>query len=269
MSDNQSDNANEIRLESTQKSFMDFLQGLPSQFAEQVQPGGAIDIETRLNIYANAYRMRFIETIETDHEILGLYLGDQLFDTMAEGYIKTHPSNYTSLRQYADSLPEYLAKTEPFSSHPVIAELAKFERLLLVAFDARDMESIDFSAMTELAPESWPEVTCRFHPSVQLFSSEWNSVDIWNALKKEVAPDTAVKQQVSWLIWRNSDRLTQFKSIDSLERTMLTEFLHGKNFAQVCDSLSTIISHQEVPSRAFNILRSWFEKGLIVNVQTA
>ena len=268
MSDNQSNKAGKTQLESTQKSFMDFLQGLPSQFAEQVQPGGTIDIETRLNIYANAYRMRFIETIETDHEILGLYLGDKLFDEMAEGYIKTHPSRYTSLREYADNLPEYLAKTEPFAAHPVIAELAKFERLLLVAFDARDMDSINFSAMTELAPEIWPEVTCRFHPSAQLFNSEWNSVDIWNALKKEVMPDTAVPQEVSWLIWRNSDRLTQFQSIDSIERTMLTEFLRGKNFAQVCDSLSTIIPHQEVPTQAFNILRSWFDKRLIVKIQT-
>lgn len=255
-----------ISLKSTQSAFMNYLLGQSADFAEHVQPGGSIDVKTRMHIYANAYRARFVETIETDHEMLGLYLGDELFDKMAKGYIQTYPSQYTSLRNYADELPNYLANNQPFAAHPVIAELARFERALLVAFDARDVESIVFSDLTKLPPEKWPDVICRFHPSVQLFDSSWNSVDIWNALKKGMTPDAAKQQQVTWLVWRNSERLTQFQSIDTIEQTMLINFLNGKNFAEVCEDLSGTIPQQEIPTRAFNTLKIWFDRKLIIAI---
>jgi len=243
---------------------MNCLLGQPNQFENKVQTGGIIDVATRINIYTNAYRARFIETIETDHPILGSYLGDELFDQMVDGYIRTNPSHFTSLRQYADQLPKYLAANEPFSSHPVIAELARFERCLLSSFDAQDSETIKFETLTSLAPEKWPEVKCRFHPGLQIFRTEWNSVEIWRALKNQQQPEPAqASHHLNWLTWRNADRLTQFRSIDLIELSMLQGFLKGHDFSQICENLTQYLLADEVPTRAVEILKVWFDNNLI------
>ena len=257
---------NDKSLKTMQDDFMDCLLGKPHEFAQWVQPGGSIDVTTRINIYTNAYQARFVETIETDHPMLGLYLGDELFDKMTRGYIRSNPSHFTSLRQYADALPAFLADNHPFSSHPIISELASFERFLLTSFDAQDAKPIGFSKLTELEPQKWPAVQCRFHPSLQIFHSGWNSVDIWRALKQEKTPQPAQpRDNVNWLIWRNGERLTQFRCIDKIELVMLQRFLQGDDFSQVCEILTNYIPEDQVPVRAVAVLKRWFENQLIIN----
>jgi len=261
------DNKTHSELKIIQNDFMDCLLGKANQFEQRVEAGGSIDVATRINIYTNAFSARFIETIETDHPILGSYLGDELFDKMTSGYISAHPSHFTSLRQYADALPEFLANNSPFSAHPIISELAQFERLLLTSFDAKDNDTLNFSALTELAPEKWPEVQCHFHPSLQIFNCEWNSVETWRALKQDKTPEPARQQKgVSWLLWRNADRLTQFRSIDKTELAMLQGFLHGDDFSQVCETLAETMTEDLVPSKAVEVLKLWFESQLIISI---
>ena len=125
-----------------QQQLMAYLLGQDSTIADHVVDQGGITTDVRLGIYRNAYRIRLRETIDVDHPVLGTYLGDELFDRMVDGYIDQHPSSFSSLRQFADRLPKFLSTNTPFSEHPQIAELARFERLLLTAFDAADASSV-------------------------------------------------------------------------------------------------------------------------------
>ena len=59
-----------------QSSFLQFLMGRGDPPEGLVAGHGGMAAHTRLAIYRNAYRLRLREAIETDHEILGRYLGD-------------------------------------------------------------------------------------------------------------------------------------------------------------------------------------------------
>jgi len=254
-------------LSSLQTKFMNFLLGKDYEFLQTIDDSGNITAQKRLDIYKNAFSARFIEAIETDHPILGNYLGDDLFDQMAEGYIRDTPSKFTSLRQYADELPNYLERTNPFSSHPIISEIAYFERLLLSSFDAKDELPLPFSKLTELAPKKWPELTLRFHPSVQIFESKWNSVEAWQAIKKDQNPPLASEQKgVYWLIWRNQERLTQFRSIEKIEYQILIEFIQGNTFSTICENLIGQIPETVIPDRTISILKPWFENHIVIRI---
>ncbi len=260
-------NHDDITLTSVQSKFMASLLGKENDFLQQIEKSGKITSEKRLAIYKNAFSARFIEAIETDHPILGTYLGDDLFDKMAAGYIKSEPSSFTSLRQYADALPNYLATTLPFSEHPIISEIAKFERLLLSSFDAKDENAIPFSRLTELEPEKWPELVLRFHPSLQIFAPQWNSVESWQAIEGEKNPPQAKKQDdLYWLVWRNQDRLTQFRSIDKIEYEMLIGFIKGESFSVICESLVGQMPENEIPEYTISIIKAWFENYIIIRI---
>jgi Putative DNA-binding domain len=247
-----------------QREFLAYLLSGEPAIAARVATRGPAGRDVRLGIYGHAYRARLAEALETDHEVLGRYLGDALWERMVAGYIDAHPSPHRSLRHYGDRLPAWLAANEPFASHPQIAELAAFERRLMDAFDAAEADRADPAPLAALAPEAWPGLRLRFHPSVQPFPAEWNSVEIWRALKAGTAPPEArARPGTRWLVWRGTDRLTQFRSLDADEAAWLDHFLAGGDFAGACELLPDGLPEETGAQTALMRLRAWLQAGLV------
>ncbi|WP_119968438.1 MULTISPECIES: DNA-binding domain-containing protein [Shewanella] len=257
------------KLAKIQQEFMQYLlfeasPEHPQSITHRVAQQTGISAQHRLEIYANAYRTRLTETLETDHQILALYLGDELFDKLSKEYIQTHPSATRSLRHFCNNLTEYLRQDAFFSQYPILADIAEFERRLLVAFDAADADRIGFEALQHLPPEYWPNCQLRFHPSVQVFSCQSNAVESWQALKADTHPDAPYyKRERHWLLWRNSERLTQFESLTVSQHALLTGFIAGQNFAQQCELMLNWYDEHSAPAVVLQTLQDWFKKGMI------
>lgn len=239
-----------------------------NEIMEQIEDHGNVTRDIRLHIYKNAYHARLKETIDNDHQMLGFFLGDDLFDQMVLGYINAYPSDNTSLRHFADKLPTFLAHNPPFSHHPIISELAHFERLLMVAFDAGDANLFTRSLLAVIPPEQWPELVFRFHPSVQIAHFYYNTVETWQALKQEKSPEPTIEQNSKWLLWRNKDRLTQFRSLPTQEYSLITMILKGENFSALCEFLLQDTDEDQASQLALNYLLSWLDDGLIINLKS-
>ena len=250
-------------LNTLQHEFMHHLMDKSSAIAKNVTEQGNVPVSTRLGIYGNAYKVQLKGSIENDHEMLGVYLGDEMFDLMAAGYIASKPSHYTSLRDFCQHLPEYLRITEPFSDSPIIAEIADFERLLLIAFDAGNAARSTLVDLTNIPQAQWPDLKLQFHPSMQVFETCWNSVPSWQALKAEKIPAQQEELEGRWLIWRNHDRITEFRSLAKDEYAMLNGFLRGDSFAQICELLFEFHAEEEIAIMAINYLTSWLKIGII------
>lgn len=256
-------------LKDLQSAFMDTLLNNNDSITKHISKQGNISNELRTNIYTNAYRQRLKEVIETDHDVLAHYLGDELFELLIKEYIQSNPSQNRSLRQFCDKLPQYLQKNAPFSEHPVLNELATFERLLLTAFDAAERDSISFEELLNLEPEQWPHLKLQFKPSMQLFKSSYNSVRIWQALKEsKTPPDTSNSDAQHWLVWRNLNRVTEFKSIEVSEFKLINQFLIGNDFSQACEEMKKYIAIEDISQTAINYLTHLFSENLVTGFNT-
>ena len=258
-------------LKQLQQDFMQYLlapnQQTGEQFHSWVSEQAGLPAASRMQIYANAYMLRLRETIDTDHELLGIYLGDDLFEKMVEDYVRQNPSTFRSLRQFADALPDYLAKDEFFSQYPILADLAAFERRLISAFDAADSEHATFAELQVISPDLWPEIQFRFHPSLQLFSCNSNAVESWQALKAEqTPPQPEVGDARHWLIWRGKERLTEFISMQPYQQTLIHGFLQGHNFAQQCEAMLQWFAEDQVALQVLQALQAWFDMGIIRSI---
>ncbi|WP_394389055.1 putative DNA-binding domain-containing protein [Shewanella woodyi] len=235
-----------------------------SAFSSIITAKSEEDGKTRLGIYASAYRLRLIETIETDHEILGVYLGDELFDKMAQAYINAHPSSFRSLRHFCDALPQFLSDDSFFSQYPILSNIAAFERRLLNAFDAEEQPRASFIELEQLAPEHWPESQFRFHSSVQIFQCQSNAVESWQALKNEqVPPQPDYSIASAWLLWRGEERLTEFISLTEYQLVLLEGFIKGKTLAQQCEIMLNYFDEEQAPVKVLQAIRAWFDMGII------
>ncbi len=236
-------------------------------FNEHVAEQGNISANTRLVIYANAYYARLRSTIETDHDILAHYLGDDMFEAVARGYINSQPSRFSSLRRYCDRLPEFLENDPRFRDYPQLADIARFERRLLSSFDAADARRASFSELQALPAGQWPACRLRFHPSVQLLTCQSNAVEIWQAIKaQEAPPEPDLEYQRHWLLWRGETRLTEFNSITPYQFVLIEGFIKGADFAEQCEAMLEYFDESQAPEQVLRSLRSWFETGLIQSV---
>jgi hypothetical protein len=257
-----------------QTELIDYLVNKKQGVDRYITDGGPIDKQTRLNIYSNAYKLRLQGVIETDHEILSYYLGDELFDLLVEGYINAYPSNQTSLRDFCSNIPIFLKTNNPFKDHPAIAELARFEHTLLFAFDANDSSTSNLLDLNKVSIEDWPNIKVRFHPSMQLFESHYNCVEIWQALKQQHTPPVAIKlDYCAWIVWRNTQRVTEFRSLELSEYESIQTFLKGGSLSDVCEQLLSHYPEDEVSKVAVNYISGWLSHNqvsfIVTNKQTS
>jgi len=249
-----------------QQDLMAYLLDQQNSITGQILDEGC-PVQVRLNIYKNAYRMRLKQALEQDHPMLGLYLGNALFEQMLDTYVDSFPSAYTSLRQFGEQLPVMLADTAPFAQIPIIAEIARFERALLTAFDARDEVRVTQQHLQTIEPEAWSEMVFTLHPSVQILSTEWNAIETWQALKQGEKPPTATQQLSHWLIWRNPEPRTEFRPLSHIETLCFSLILQGVSFGNLCEALSEQISNQDpdkdIARYIEQALTDWLDCGLL------
>ncbi len=250
-------------LAALQKDFLRALTGAGEEVSIALDGGRGIAPSLGLQIYVHAYSARLREALENDHALLAAYLGDELWQQLVLGYISAHPSRHTSLRHFGEGLPQYLRKTAPFSAHPVLAELAAFERSLLDSFDAAESSAAAWDELLQLAPSRWPQLRPSFVPSLGRLGTRMNTVDIWQALKQGRKPPTPRAVPGDWVIWRDAEQVTRFRSLSTEEAALLDHFLAGGDFASACECLQRWHRAAQVPAVAVQALGVWCAEGWI------
>jgi hypothetical protein len=218
-------------------------------------------------VYRYAYGSRLVEAMRNDHELLHLYLGDEMFDEMGHAYVKARPSGHPNLRWFSQGLPEFLKSTAPYSEHPVLCDLAALEKALNDAFDAAEGKVVELTDMVGFAPEAWSGLRFRPHPSASKLELATNAAAIWLALKNDEAPPeaTALEQPAHLLIWRQ-DVTPMFRELSAEEAMMWDEAANGIPFGVLCEMLATYDDPDSAAGRGAGYLHGWITAGLLTDV---
>ncbi len=257
-----------------QRSFLAAMRAAEATAALATQLGDG-DINRSgigLAIYQNAYSARLTDALANDHPQLGKFLGDALWLELCGRYIQAQPSRFSSLRNFGDTLPDFLRATEPYATRGVLAELAQFERRLLDCFDAPDASVATWAQLLATPGEHWPDMRVRFHPSLQRHTVQCNSVEIWRALKAQLDPPELIAASKNWMLWRDHERVTRFRALGSAaqeyEDAAYQCFQTGGNFAGLCELMQQTHDSSEVPALALGLLQRWCNEGWIANWRT-
>lgn len=219
--------------------------------------------EVRLEVYAEAYRLRLQEALSTDFEALHGLLGDTQFEQLCLKYIDAHPSQHFSLRYFGRHMSHFLRVNPPYSTQPVLAELAAFEWALIDAFDAPDSELVNLEDIASLPAEQWSTMCLELHESVRCLELEWNVHAIWTALKEGKEPEAPAQGKVRpWLVWRKN-LTSYFRPLSPQEAWGLDVIRNGNNFAVLCEGLCEWVTEEQSAATAAGMLYRWISDGLI------
>jgi len=220
--------------------------------------------ETLFGVYRYAYGSRLVEAMRSDHELLHRFLGDEMFDDMGHAYVKARTSEHPNLRWFSQGLPDFLKSTEPYSNHPVLADLAALEKALNDAFDAREGPVLALEAMAGFAPELWSRLVFQPDPSAIRIDLSTNAAAIWMALKADEAPPEAemLAEPARLLVWRQ-DTTPMFRELPAEEAMMWDEASSGIPFGVLCEMLATYDDPDNASARGATYLHGWITAGLL------
>jgi Putative DNA-binding domain len=223
--------------------------------------------EVLFGVYRYAYGSRLVEAMRNDHELLHLYLGDEMFDEMGHAYVKACPSGHPNLRWFSQGLPAFLKSTAPYSEHPELSDLAALEKALNDAFDAAEGKVVELTDMAGFAPEAWSGLRFRPHPSASRLELATNAAAIWLALKNDEAPPdaTGLEQPAHLLIWRQ-DVTPMFRELSAEEAMMWDEAANGIPFGVLCEMLAIYDDPDSAAGRGAGYLHGWITAGLWTDV---
>lgn len=221
--------------------------------------------EQRLQIYQNAYQARLTEALRSNFPALHQLLGDADFALAARGFIAAHPPVTASIRWFGDQFSMWLQHQQPFCDCPAIAELARFEWALRHTIDGADGERISMEFMQTQAPEQWHQLYFDLHPALALLHLQWNITEVWQALTQEQVPPAPQPQPCHWLVYRQLDLVSAWRSAEPLEVDLLQKIQQGHSFGDLCEFLYEQTQDPDLAvNQAVIFLKSWIEQGLLV-----
>lgn len=228
---------------------------------------GAETASERLAIYAEAYRLRLMEALETDFVGLRAALDPAEFAAMAHAYIDTYPSTHPSLRHYGGALAAFLARDDRYRGRPLLAELAAFDWALTDAFDAPDAAVLTLDTLAALAPERWGGMRLQPHPSLVRLDLYWNAPAIWKAADSAAPLPVAERSEraIAWAVWRQ-ELQTYFRSLPPAEAWALDAVRGGRDFAAVCEGLCEWVDPDDAAVHAAGLLKQWIHDGMLRDI---
>lgn len=251
-----------------QQQFKNFILDGDDAIACRVQATERVPVATRLSIYADAYRSRLAEALASNAPRLQQLLGDDAFSVVAQRYIEEHPSKFASIRWFGGDLAQSLERSH--ASKPWLAELARWEWAIASTFDALDAQAIGIERLAGVAPEDWPGLSFRFHPSIQRLDVRTNAPALFKALSEELpVPEPVVLDELQpWLIWRQELK-TQYRSLSANEAAAIDAMRGRGTFEEMCDLLREWHTEEAVPVEAAGMLKRWIVDALVIDCVTS
>ncbi len=259
-----------MSLKFLQQHFQNWVLSGETSIIKQTTQSAKVSAEDRLGIYSSAYWLRLTEILENDYPGVKALLGEDEFQKMARGYIKTYDSPYYNVRWYGDQLSKYLSSTLPYSHHPYLAEMASFEWAMTLSFDAEDIDIASMDDVLTIGPSEWPTMIFQTHPGLQRLNLSWNIAITWNCVDAghEIKEPQKYEHLVPWLIWR-SDLKIYFRSLETDEAFSLDSIIEGASFGEICEGLCEWHDEAGAALVAASMLKRWLADGVITEISIA
>ena len=251
-------------LRELQRSFQSWVLGDASALPATVAGTGAVSARDRLDIYAQAIRLRFLEVLGQDYPGLHTLAGDDEFRRLGLAYVAAHPSHHPSIRWFGGHLPAFLRSTAPWRDHPVLGEMAEFEWTKGELLDAADSPVVGIEDIAAIPPERWAGIRPRLRPAVRRLALEWNVPSQWKAVDGGDAPPPSARTEpaVDWLLWRQ-DIVVRWRSVGPDEAWALRRCDAGDDFGSICAGLCERVGEDAAAFRAATFLKQWAADGVL------
>lgn len=216
----------------------------------------------RFDIYRNNVAVSLIEALSDIFPVIKQLVGDEFFNAMAQTYIQKFRPASPLLFEYGSSFSKFIETFEPAQSLPYLADVARFERLWLDVYHARDAAPIDIQSLQHINENDMDDLILVLHPAFRRFQSDWPVTSIWLAHQKDDAPDLKNINQTPTVTIINRPELDVIVTeITHPMHDFISLVEERRTLGQMCSALEDVVGFN--PSE---YLAQLFELGGVIDV---
>jgi hypothetical protein len=217
----------------------------------------------RVGVYANMYRLRLAEALESQFPRLARWLGADDFAALAAAYVHDHPSRHPSLRHIGEGLPGWLAAQR---HAPFIRGLAALEWARTDVFDLPDESVLTIAAVRLWPPERFGEFPLRLITAQRLITVPAGTAHLWDTLgADQVEPPGKPaygRDSEALLVWREG-AVVYHRALDEREHAALARAATGTAFGALCESLLDGDDEEVAVRQAYAWMSTWLADGIV------
>lgn len=236
--------------------------------AGRVEPSSRLSAAERLAIYQRSYILRLLKCLAEQFPALGHALGEELFRDFARQYLRDRPPESYTLYDLGRRFPDYLEETRPDREAPegeretwidFMVDLARFERLVFVMFDAPGHEG------EPLATADTPDASLRLQPCFALAEYRFPVAAYYHQVRQGTDPVLPPAQRSRVAVVRK-DYVTRTYPLRTVHYRFLRALQEGRT---VEEALARVAEGSGLPldkarrswSAADGIRRRWITAG--------
>jgi len=225
-----------------------------------------------LEVYRHAYRARLVAALTDNFTVLARALGDEIFEALGQAYLAARPSRHPSIRWFGHELADFMATAdEALVPHASLVDFARMDWALRGAFDAAEAPLLDPATLAALNPDDWADLVLHLQPHVQRVTLTHAIEPAWRVLR-EWEPESGADQpelpepvphEHVLLAWRQGLE-TRWRSLETLEATLLDGVAAGLPFALLCERAAAVLGDAEAAAPAvIGALQRWLADELL------
>lgn len=146
-----------------------------------LRAAGKQQAEQRFNVHRNNVFVSLTEVLAARFPVCRALVGDEFFRSMARVFIELSPPRSPVLLTYGNDFGDFIETFPPTRPVSYLGDVARLEAALTNAYHAADASPLSVDDLASLAPCRWEQMRLNLHPSVQIITSKYPIVSIWEA----------------------------------------------------------------------------------------
>ena len=147
---------------------------------DQPVPAGIARPE-RFAVYRNNVVVGLIEALAAAYPATRALVGERFFKAMAGVYVRAEPPTSPVLILYGAGFPAFIESFPPAGRLPFLADVARLERLWLMAYHGAEAAPVPLDALARLPETALADARLALHPTVGLIVSRHPVAALWAA----------------------------------------------------------------------------------------
>lgn len=242
-----------------QNHFVKLVQGKcgddSNEILDLIVPVGDLCNSKVIEVYSNDYQFRLIDALKSNFESLWMLLGDDEFQNLAVGYIKSYPSSFYDLNVYGHKMSVFIL--DNYSEMPsalMFSELALFEINFWKVFHSQNSRK---KSIEDFSQDAIVNSTLNFNDSLILLNFQNDVFAIFSHREKcfeefeRLVTLDEISKPVKYLLFKRNGRVF-CKSLSQIQYDFFFEIYNSK--ISLAESLERSIFTVEDASEIFSFI---------------
>lgn len=197
------------------------------------------DPASRFAVYRNNVQSSLINALADSYPVVLQLVGEEFFRAMGGIYVQNSPPLSPLMNGYGHDFAAFIEGFAPAASVPYLADVARLERLRVMAYHAADAQPVGHEQIAAALadPQALSELTVELHPSLNLLNSACAVVAIWAAHQQEATlAGIDPNQGQHALVLRNGLDVEVF-AIDQGASAFIQNLQNGQSLMQALEAV--------------------------------